>query len=303
MAFPAIAYILIRKKGRRELLPYAKTLIIAVALPYLCAGLLAVHPASFAELKLWLLGSAALGNDRAFSWHAAPLLHVVPSWLGMSLRIFTEFAGRRGFAWSAGLILALLPLVAAARGAVEKTREAIFWLIWLAGYALLFLSWEPGTVVYRITDLLALWALATLGLQAMPGRWRLGALAAWTAAAFAFNLSFVVRPASAFDNNPDLVDAAWTKSSTPDNAWVLAADRGAVFIPYFAGRRPVNLRYYPDEAALYAKLDALAKAGEAAYVSGRTLEKEGLRAALERYGLKPVMSAPDLSMFRVTRRK
>lgn len=301
MAFPALAYVLARKRGRRELRPYSASLIIAVAIPYICAGLFAVRPASLTELKLWLLGSAALGTDRAFSWHSIPFSLAVPAWLKMSLRVFTEFVGRRGFAWSAGVILAILPVIAAARGAAEKSRESIFWLLWLAGYALLFIAWEPYTIVYRVSDLLALWALATLGLRAAPPRFRVGALAAWTAAAFAFNLVFIARPASAFANNPDLVEAEWTKMSSPPEAWVLANGRGAVYVPYFAGRRPVNLRYYTDEGALHARLDALTKAGEAVYVSGRTLEEEGLRAKLERYGLKPAASAPPLSMFRVTR--
>lgn len=303
MALPALIYALTRRKGRGEAFPYLRTLFVAVAVPYICAGLFAVRPSSFVELKLWLLGSAALGNDRAFSWHSIPISLAVPYWLKMSLLIFAEFAGRRGLAWSAGVILAVLPVVAAARGAAEKTREAIFWLLWLAGYALLFIAWEPQTIVYRVSDLLALWALATLGLQALPPGLRLGALGAWAAAAFAFNLIFVVKPASAIGNNPDLVEAAWTKTSSPENAWVLANNRGAVYIPYFAGRRPLNLRYYADEAMLYARLDALAKGGEGVYVSGRTLEEEGLRAKLERYGLKPVASAPGLSMFRVLRGK
>ena len=178
MALPALVYALTRKKGRGEALPYARALFIALAIPYICAGLFAFKPSSFAELKLWLLGSAALGNDRAFAWHSIPFSSAVPAWLGMSLRIFTGFAGLRGFAWSAGVILAVLPLLAAARGAADKSRESRFWLLWLGCYAALFLSWEPFTIVYRVTDLIALWALATMGLQAMSSRLRLGALIA-----------------------------------------------------------------------------------------------------------------------------
>ena len=303
MALPALIFVLTRKKGRRELPAYLSWLVIAVAVPYICAGLFAVKPSSFVEFKLWLLGSAALGTDRAFSWHSVPLLPALHHWSRMSLRIFTEFLGLHGLAWSAGVILAVLPLLAAGRAALEKSREAFFWLLWLAGYAVLFIAWEPQTIVYRVTDLMALWALATLGLQAMPSRFRLASLAAWTAAAFAFNLVYVVRPASRTENNPDLIEAEWTKTSSPPEAWVLVNGRGAVYIPYFAGRRPVNLRYLTEEAALRARLDALTKAEEIVVVSGRTLEEEGLRAKLERYGLKPVAEAGPLSMFRVIRGK
>ncbi len=302
MALPAFVYIL-QKKNKSEIRPYLSSLFVAVAVPYLCAGLFAVKPSSFIELKLWLLGSAALTTDRSFSWHSVPLLPALHHWSRMSFRIFTEFLGQRGFAWSLGVILAVLPVLAATRAALEKSREALFWLLWLAGYALLFIAWEPQTIVYRVTDLLALWALATLGLQTMSSRLRLAALGAWIVAAFAFNLVTVVRPASLFENNPDLVEAEWTKTSSPPDAWVLVNGRGAVFIPYFAGRRPVNLRYLTEEAALRARLDALTQAGQAVYVSGRTLEEEGLHAKLERYGLKPVAEAGPLSLFRVGRAK
>jgi hypothetical protein len=303
MALPAIVYVLARKKGRRAMVPYFTSLIIAVAVPYLCAAVFAVHPSSFGDVKSWILGSAALGVDRGFSWHSISLAPAISAWTRMTLRIFIEMSGRKGLLLSAGVILAALPLLAAARGAVDRTREAIFWLLWLAGYAVLFVSWEPGTIVYRVTDLLALWALATLGLRAMPPRLRLGALAAWTASALAYNLVFAVRPASNPANNPDLVEAEWTKASAPPEAWVLANGRGPVYIPYFAGRRPVSLRYYADEAALRARLDELTAAGEAVYVSGRTLEEDGLRSKLERYGLRQAASIGNLSMYRVARGK
>ncbi|MBI2385865.1 MAG: hypothetical protein HYV14_07615 [Elusimicrobia bacterium] len=303
MALPALLFVLARKKGPREAFPYLSSLFVAVAVPYICAGLFAVKPQNMNELRLWLLGSAALTTDRSFLWHSIPLSAAIPSWLGMSLRIFTEFVGLQVFAWSAGVVLAVLPVLAAARGAVDRSREALFWLLWLAGYAVLFIAWEPYTIVYRVSDLIALWALATLGLKALPARARLGALAAWTAAAFAFNLAYVVRPAADPANNPDLVEAEWTRTSAPPEAWVLANGRGAVYIPYFAGRRPVNLRYFTDEKALHAKLDELAKAGQVVYVSGRTLEEEGLRAKLERYGLEPAAASGNLTMHLVQRFK
>ena len=303
MALPAFLYIFRRRKDRRELTSYLLTLFGAVFSAYLFAGIFAVQPSTFLELKLWLLGSAALGVDRDFAWHGTSLLVAVPTWLRMSLRVFTEFVGRTGLAWSAGVVLALLPLIAGARAAADKSREAKFWLIWLAGYALLFISWEPHTIVYRVTDLIALWALATLGLQGLAPRWRQAALASWTAAALAYNYTFVVKPASEFSNNRGLVEAEWTKISTPPEAWVIASNIGAVYIPYFAGRRPLNMRYYADEAVLRAKLDELNKTGQSVYVSGLTLQDPGLRLALERYGLKTVAETAGLAMFRVARLK
>lgn len=298
MALPALVYAFRRRRPFKD---YGVALVSTVALAYLLAGFLAVKPASLEELRLWLLGSAALGVDRGFSWHSTPLLYSIFSWSRMSFRVFTEFVGRTGISWTLGVVLAVLPVLAAVRGSLEKTREGNFWLIWLGGYALLFIAWEPYTIVYRVTDLLPLISLATLGLNGFSTRTRSWALATWILAAGAYNYATVVKPASAFANNPDLVEAEWTKVSTPPEAWVLVNGRGGVYVPYFSGRRTVNLRYFDAPGSLEARLDALTKENQLLFVTGRTLEQDGLRARLEAYGMKSSAQAPALETFVVSR--
>ena len=301
MALPALAWLLTRKCGRKSLVPFGAALAVAVVAAYAAAGVLAVRPRTLDDLRLWLLGSAALGVDRAFSWHFDSWAVAIPSWTGMTLRIFCEFAGRSGLAWLAGAALAALPLAAAARGALRGGRESRFWLLWLAGYAALFLNWEPGTIVYRVGDLIALWSLALLGLQGVPARARAGLLAAWTAAGCAYNLAFVVRPASDPASNADLVETNWTAARAPAGAWVVATGRGAVYLPYFAGLKTVNARYFGDEASLYARLDALAAAGDAVYATDRTLASTGLLPELARYGLRTAAAGDGFTLYRVAR--
>ncbi|HEX4048014.1 MAG TPA: hypothetical protein VH309_09285 [Elusimicrobiota bacterium] len=303
MALPALAWLLTRKSGRKSLAPFAAALAAVLLASYAGAGLLAVRPRSLDELRLWLLGSAALGVDRAFSWHSSGWSVAVPAWTEMTLRIFCEFEGRSGLAWAAGVVLAALPLAAAARGAARGGRAARFWLFWLAGYAVLFISWEPGTVVYRVGDLLGLWALALLGLQGLSARARAALLAAWTAAAGAYNFAFVVRPAADPASNGDLAEADWTAAHAPPGSWVIATGRGAVYLPYFAGLKTVNLRYFGDQAALDARLDALAKSGAEVFATDRTLDETGLLAELASYGLDPAASEGGYVLYRVARRR
>lgn len=303
MAFPAYVYALTRKKGRGAVGSYMLSSFVAVTIPYLLAGYFAMQPSSFNDVKVWLLGSAALTDDRSFLWHSVPIGQALHAWSRMTFRIFTEFVGRSGFAWTYGVVLAVLPILAAGRAVANRSREAKFWLLWLAGYAVLFLAWEPFTIVYRVSDLIGLLALATLGLQALPSRWRLALMAAWVAGAFVYNLHFTIRPASLLENNPDLVEAEWTKMAAPPEAWMLVNNRGVVYIPYFTARRPVNLRYLPDEKQLHARLDSLIAAGQVIFVSGRTLEEPGVGERLERYGLKATANAGPLTMFRVIRKK
>jgi len=155
--------------------------------------------------------------------------------------------------------------------------------------------------VYRIGDLLGLWSLALLGLAGLGARWRAGLLAAWIAAAGAYNFAYVVRPAADPITNGDLVEARWTSGRVPSDAWIVATSRGAVYLPYFAHLRTVNLRYLEDEDALYARLDALAAAGAEVYVTDRTLERAGQLAVFAAYGLRQVSDGDGLALYRVAR--
>lgn len=300
-ALPALAWALARKGGRKSLPAYVLTLGAVLAASYAAAGILAVRPASAEELRLWLLGSAALGVDRAFSWHAAPLGLALSAWSAMTLRVFCDFAGRRGAARAAGLLLGALPVAAAFAGARRGGPRARFWLLWLAGYAALYLTWEPFTAVYRITDLLALWSLALLGLESWPPRARAAALAAWTAAALAFNLTFTVRPAADPSRNAGLSEARWIASHAPADAWILSYSEGSVYLPYFAHLKTINLRYLERPETLYARLDQAAARGETVFVSDRTLEAVGGLAVLASYGLEPAGSGEGLALYRVRR--
>lgn len=300
MALPAVAWALTRKGGRKSLVPYLAVLAGTVLAAYLAAGAAAVRPASFEELRLWLLGSAALGVDRAFAWHFARD-GALPAWAAMTLRIFCDFTGRAPLTRAAGLVLAALPLAAAVRGAARGGRAAWFWQLWLAGYAALYLNWEPFTVVYRVSDLLALWALALIGLETLTPRARAAALAAWTAAACAFNLAFTILPASHASSNLELAETRWVAERVPPDAWVLAYGRDAAYLPYFAHLKTVNLRFLEREDALFARLDALAASGEAVYATDRALERWGRRDVLSGYGLEPSGAADGLTLYRVRR--
>jgi hypothetical protein len=307
MALPALAWALTRRRGRKSWLPYAAALFTVLLAAYAAAGLLAVRPRSFDELRLWLLGSAALGVDRSFAWHAAAE-SAFSAWAAMTARIFCDFAGRAGIRRFAGLLLGLLPLAAAAAGAAHgespakrAERPARFWLIWLAGYAALYLNWEPYTAVYRVTDLLALWALALLGLESLSARARSAALLAWVGAAAAFNMTYTIRPASEPGTNQDYFEARWSAAHIPGDAWVLSYGNGSVYLPYFAHLKTLNLRYYARPEALYARLDELSARGESAYVTDRTLEQTGSLAVVADYGLEPASAEDGLALYRVRR--
>ena len=293
MAAPALTWALPRR--RRDVLEYGISAALVTAIAYLAAAAFAVRPATFEEWRVWLLGSAALTADRHFAWHNAPLASSAADWLKMSLTIFLAEGPARP--------LVLFALIAAAWGLRRGGRTAHFWGLWLLGYAALYLTWEPNTIVYRITDLLALYALAFEGLKQWPARRRALALAAWCGVAGLHNWSQAVLPASRPDANIDLNEALWSGRSTPENAWVLAAGRGRIYLPYFAGRKPLDPRYWRDETYLFARLDALAKEGEPVYAADRSLALSQWTDSFARYGLADAGRGGGFQLYRVLRTK
>lgn len=275
MAVPALLW---RSRERRSL---ALALAGTLAAGYLL-GALAVRPATAEQWRLWLLGSAALGVDRGFDWHGAAPAQALRDWSLNTLRVFADYRA----AWW-GVFLGLVPLAAAARAALARGPVERFWLLWLAGYAALFMAWEPATIVYRVSDLLGLWFLASAVLRGPL-------LAAWTASALAFNLAFTVLPAADPRNNPDAVETEWTAARVPRDAWVLAYGRPALYLPYFEGIKPVNLRYFRGADALRARVRGL---GEV-YVTSRTLALAPEESGVRRLTLEKLEERDGLALYR-----
>ncbi|HVE14301.1 MAG TPA: hypothetical protein VNI01_12955, partial [Elusimicrobiota bacterium] len=216
---------------------------------------------------IWLLGSAALTTSKSFLWHGGLSLSGIWAWLTMCLRIFCDPLEGFWASVAAGL-LAFAALGLAGLGARDLRPKARACLLWLAGYALLYVLWEPYTIVYRITDLLPLWFLAA---EALKGRGRVAALASWAVLAGALNAATAVGPRADIARNEAYQDAIAIAKLAPENAWVAVSSAGQVYVPYFAHLRPLNLRYFPDAEALKARVDALRAAGDPVIVAPEVL--------------------------------
>ncbi len=286
VAAPALAYLLwgVRRE-RRDLAAYFLWAAAAVVLAYAAAVLAFVRPLEGPGFRLWLLGSMALGQDRAFQWHFGPdLLDGVRGWGLTTLRVFCDFTRVSGAMKALGLALCALPLAAVACAFRRPAREDKALALWLAGHALIYSTWEPFTIVYRVSDLPALWALAWRGLDTVnvPARARLTLLAAWAAAAGVYNWKASIGADCDPRNNVEYQETLAVAAATPPDAWVAANARNQVYYPFFGGRRPVNLRYYGTAESLARRVGELEARGEAVYATGRTLAEfpgvtDGLR--------------------------
>lgn len=276
VAAPALAYLLwgVRRE-RRDLAAYFLWAAAAVIVAYAAAILAFVRPLSGPGFRLWLLGSLALGQSRTFEWHSGPdLLDGLRGWCLTTFRVFCDFVPATGGAKALGLALSALPLAAVACAWRRPAREDKALGLWLAGHALIYSTWEPFTIVYRVSDLPALWALAWRGIDAagVPARARLVLLAAWAAAAGVYNWKASIAADCDPRNNIEHQETLAVAAATPPGSWVAANARNQVYYPFFGGRRPLNLRYYGTAQSLARRVAELEARGEAVYATGRTLK-------------------------------
>ncbi|MBI5882032.1 MAG: hypothetical protein HZB91_02885 [Elusimicrobia bacterium] len=296
MFAPAALYLLQGAHGsnrRRAWTAYGWALTLPVLAAYALAGLFAVRPASLEEARVWLLGSAALTMDKSFVWFGGWTWVNLVAWLKMSLRVFSDFVETPAAYQAAGLLLASAPVAAAAVGAWQRrdrlTRGA---LLWLAGYAVLYTSWQPATIVYRVSDLLAAWLLIACAASRPP--WKAMLLASYVGAAGFFNWKALVEPWTHPARNQAYQAALWLNKAVPENGWVASLDLDQVYVPYFGMRKPLNIRYYHDRRDVLAeRITALEKAGEPVFVTSKTLLLGDWGAFFQSYGLAEAGQSPD----------
>lgn len=268
---PAGLWMLSRSSvGKKGAGLYAAAWAALVGACYLAAAAFIVHPGSWRRLAIWLLGSAALGPGGAVHWHAAPGFQAVAAWLLAAPRIFCDPLDQTrppGWGWLLGAVAISLAIYGAWRlaqdGSPRPWKGALF--LWLGCYALLYLSWEPATLVYRISDLPALWIFIAIGARALgrPARPLLASLALGLGL---YNGFFLIIP---FENpaaNRPYQEALGLAERTPQDAWIVTSGIGAVYLPYFARRKTIDRRYYEGKPeALRERIAGLLARGEAVY--------------------------------------
>lgn len=278
---------------REDTARYLTASAALVLAAYSAAAVFWVRPASFEELKLWLLGSAALGEGRTLRWQGGfePWRNIL-DWVHTSGRVVCKTPLLGAPVWAAALASPLLSRGAQARGTLAG------WL-WLPAYMALFLFWQPYNLIYRVTDTAPLWLLAAPALaMALRAPLTRALACAFLAAVFAVNLGSAVIPNSRAENSPSLQRALWIGSSTPEDAWVCAQENDEVYFPYFGYRHPLNLRYFKGrEAALLERVRELQKDGSPVYVTSSTLRD--WREVFESIGLEETARQGDEVLYRV----
>jgi hypothetical protein len=266
MFAPAVLWLLWKRP--KDIVLYVCSAAGVLFASYGLAAIFCVKPSTYEDVRVWLLGSAALTLDKHFFWHGGWSLSNIAGWLSTSTKI-----------WGGGTLAAAGCWALVAQGAVSapsgpRRRAAHACVIGLIGYAVLFISWEPRTPVYRVSDLILLWAVIGIAVDSLPGRDSVKSYSLGFAVAVLglFNLSRVVIPNSDPRNNAALQTVLRLAPTWPQNAWVVASDQYQIYVPYFGHRRPIDPRYYDGAPeAFKARLSALEAGGEPVFVLPRTL--------------------------------
>jgi hypothetical protein len=112
----------------------------------------------------------------------------------------------------------------------------------------------------------------------------------------AWNWVSEIRPASDPANNADLQRSLWMGRETPEGAWIVSEAIEQVYVPYFAARKPLNLRYSPDAASLQRRVRELQRAGERVYAVPQILPGWAANA-LQELGWREVSSFRDAKLY------
>ncbi|MCX5788987.1 MAG: hypothetical protein NTX64_10850, partial [Elusimicrobia bacterium] len=156
---PALALLPDRRSRRR----YLWALCAATGAAYLVAIVFFVHPRTLDELRIWLLGSAALPVDRSFEWHGGYSLGALVDWVRVKLEFMSGGAAAGAAAWG-------LALWGAALAWSRRPRAAKLAVFWICSYAILYLRWQPYIVVYHYSDVPVLWLLLACAADAAGPR-------------------------------------------------------------------------------------------------------------------------------------
>jgi hypothetical protein len=285
---------------------------------YLAVVWLVVKPESIYEGFQWFWGSLKKGRG-GLRWHGILEWAMFRTWLKTSANALVSFKPdfelHQGGAGTAALLALARALVVAffvravlTFNSLTGTRKAamLLCLVWLGSYAMVFTSWEPHTMVYRVSDMSAVVALLFIASEAGPSKkaWR------WAAVALAVclgagNFMAEIYPRSFAENNRLLVRMDFVRENTPDDSWVASPEgQGGgeeLYLPFFARRRPIVLSAYREQPELLRKRLAMLFANkQSVFVTSFVLADPYWKLIFQPY--KPAFVARDddgVELFRI----
>lgn len=247
---PAVFFIWKRaKQTKQDALPglqqYVGTMGAVIVLSYVAVFLAVLLPSgkSWKWISVWMKGSAGLTADRSFAWHwsgwSGPW-----EWLQATPSIFW------GSFWPYAMtptlwtwVMTGISVIAVALMLLGLRRHSFplvihFSFLWIAIYGILLSTWEPTTLCYRMTDILPLGILLSVGIANLPKPFMARSIGA---AAFLFTAALTlqtrIRPMQDPNNNIVYTEVMnFHRTHPPETPFVTSNSMARLYMLYFAGR-------------------------------------------------------------------
>lgn len=285
-----------RNARGRAFLEYAAAFAATGAALYALALGLFVRPETAERAWRWLQGSAAVGaTEDAVAWHGSLSLASAGTWLSTTLGVLTTVTTARWIVLGA----AFASFMRLRKSSGLARDAALVCLSWIGAYALVFTSWEPQTLVYRVPEAVPLTILLYLGLRST------GAGAALAAILLAANGAAELVPRSKAENNAALQRMAFIQAHTTPMDFV-TGDGGTdeLYVPYFAHRPPLVLGQYAGRPEkLEERMKAILARGGGVVITSRALADETWGPFFAKRKLTPIAKREDgFALYRLSAR-
>ncbi len=284
-----------RSSFLRYLLPLALTTVI----PYLIVLLFVIAPSrDLAHVLIWLKGSAGLTPDRHWAWHSVGW---TGPWVWLSSTLPTLWGSflPYGQLWvspwiwaSTALSMSLLGLLIIRSWTYRKEPLALFAWLWLLVYGLFLSTWEPSTLCYRITDIIPIGILITLGLRRWKPPVQGAVVLLLVLSVVTVNMTTRILPMSHAEQNQMYQETLTLSRITSENSlYVTGGGLTWIYLLYFTGRTAWNGRSLEPQALR----DELVrqKAKRAVYVQSSLLRDPQGQDALKTLSLRQLSEGSE----------
>ena len=317
-----------RKQKLRNIFFYLIVLAAFCVLSYMLVIVAVLKIFNLRGIYLWFLGNALDVSTNSFNWHGQLSLNnllKIPS----SLQDIIWFNLKR-----VSFIKELFPFQII-KVAVNISKiffySALFYLFlgfgkiyykhkfminlclsWLICYSLFFSTWEPGTIMYRMPELIPLYLLIYISFSFLPinKKIKFFCLSGYLISLVFSNFCGGIYPYSLKINNVNLDRAYLVKENTSEEDLVIISGRGVfaigkVYIPYFSRRHTLILdRFKEKDFSLVQKIifDRLARGGNVFFLSDIS-DVENKHLLSKNYRLFICAEGKDVSLFRIEERE
>lgn len=280
---------------RHQAMTYLGILTIAVLIPYALAFFFAVKPNLPGDMQLsnWLKGSLGLTPDRRIAWHWSGG-NTPGIWLKATASFFWGNLWPYGPAHTKaeGLLFGLsaLSLLTAAGTALRTRWDKLktFCLLWIASYALLFWTWEPATLCYRMSEAIPFGLWFATGLMTISQKWLRYGLASLALTSTLFLTLFSqIMPMTREQNNILFSRTKALAAATPaQSLYLTMGTQEWIYLLYFTGRASLNLPQIPDGKSEAQLMTVLANVP--VYVEASALHNEREKRWLSKFKQRPI---------------